>query len=78
MTDPAEGAEAKVAPMVVLDFGKKKRRDIKRLRKGRGRLMARLNETLGGLKEDGTIDAASQPIVVVVRQRPRRKGFRLF
>ncbi len=75
MTDSAEG---KVAPMVVLDFGKKKGRDIKRLRKGRGRLLARLNETLDGLREDGTIDAASQPIVVVVRQRPRRKGFRLF
>ncbi len=75
MTD---SPEAKMAPMVVLDFGKKKRRDLKRLRKGRGRLMTRLNETLEGLKEDGTIDAASQTIVVIVRQRPRRKGFSLF
>lgn len=75
MTDSAEG---KAASMVVLDFGKKKRRDIRRLRKGRGRLMDRLNETLDGLKEDGTIAASGQPIVVIVRQRARRKGFRLF
>jgi hypothetical protein len=64
--------------MVVLDLGKKKRRDVKRLRKGRGRLMKRLNETLEGLREDGTIAESSQPIVVVVRERPRRRGFRLF
>ena len=75
MTDTAEG---KPTPMVVLDLGKKKRRDVKRLRKGRGRLMKRLNETLEGLREDGTIAESSQPIVVVVRERPRRRGFRLF
>jgi hypothetical protein len=74
----ADTAEVKATPMVVLDFGRKKRRDIKRLRKGRGRLMRRLNETLDGLKEEGTISASSQPIVVIVRQRPQRKGFRLF
>ena len=74
MTDTAEG---KSAPMVV-DLGQKKRRDVKRLRKGRGRLMKRLNETLEGLREDGTIAESSQPIVVLVRERPRRRGFRLF
>lgn len=75
MTD---STEVKVAPMVVLDFGKKKQRDIKRLRKGRGRLMKRLNETLDELKAANTIDASGQPIVVVVRQRARRRKFRLF
>jgi hypothetical protein len=78
MTGAAEPAEGKAATMVVLDLGKKKRRDIKRLRKGRGRLMDRLNETLDGLKDEGTIAESSQPIVVIIRERPRRKGFRLF
>ena len=78
MTGAAEPAAGKAATMVVLDLGKKKRRDIKRLRKGRGRLMDRLNDTLDGLKDEGTIDASSQPVVVIVRERPRRKGFRLF
>jgi hypothetical protein len=78
MTGAAETAEDKAVTMVVLDLGKKKRRDIKRLRKGRGRLMDRLNETLDGLKDEGTIAESSQPVVVIIRERPRRKGFRLF
>jgi hypothetical protein len=41
MTYTAGTAKGKAASMVVLDLGKKKRRDIKRLRKGRGRLMDR-------------------------------------
>lgn len=78
MTSATETADGKAAKMVVLDLGKKKRRDVKRLRKGRGRLMDRVSETLADLQEDGTIAADSQAIVVIVRERPRRKGLRLF
>lgn len=78
MTSATETAEGKAATMVVLDLGKKKRRDVKRLRKGRGRLMERVAETLADLKDDGTIAAAGQTVLVIVRERPRRKGLRLF
>jgi hypothetical protein len=37
-----------------------------------------VSETLADLQEDGTIAADSQAIVVIVRERPRRKGLRLF
>jgi hypothetical protein len=75
MTGAAEGEEVR---MLLLDLGKKKRRDIKRLRKGRGRLMRRLNETLEGLKDEGTIATSSQPVIVIVRERSRSGGLRLF
>ena len=75
MTD---AAQPQTPSMVVLDLGKKKRRDIKRLRKGRGRLMARLSETLDALKEDGTLAASGQPVIVIVRERQRKGGLRLF
>lgn len=69
-----EGQDVKTASMIVIDMGKKKRKDVRRLRKGRGRLMRRLNEAIGDLQQEGVISESSQPIVVVVREKGRRRG----
>jgi uncharacterized protein DUF6200 len=67
-------AEAKLAETtsqspVVVDMGKKSRKQIKQLREGRGRLMAEVADLLEELRVAGTISASAQPVVVVVRQR---------
>jgi phage gp45-like len=60
-------------PTVILDLGKHKRKQIKRLRKGGGPLMADVKSALAEYQQNGTIAAGSQVVVVVVGQK-RRKG----
>lgn len=52
----------------VLDLGEHSRRRIRSLRRGEGRLMEKVEDTVAALKEDGVLDAAAQTAVVVVRQ----------
>jgi hypothetical protein len=72
MTESVNGSEK---PMIVIDMGKKRRKQIKRLRKGRGRLMNRVNDTISALTEDETIDANSQVVVVVVKEKKKSRGW---
>jgi hypothetical protein len=62
---------------IVLDMGKKSRKLIRRLRKGRGKLMDRVNGVIQDLKTDGSINASAQPIIIVIRQRAKRSVFGL-
>ncbi|HEY2322813.1 MAG TPA: hypothetical protein VGJ82_08105 [Thermoanaerobaculia bacterium] len=54
---------------IVLDLGSKSRKQIRRLRKGRGKLMNRVNTVVEELKTNGNISATAQPIIIVVKQR---------
>ncbi len=55
---------------IIVDLGKKKQKDVRKLRKGKpGKLLDRVQETLTHLRESGAITADAQPIIFVVRQR---------
>jgi DNA-binding TFAR19-related protein (PDSD5 family) len=43
---------------------------VKRLRKGRGRLMNRVERIVGDLIQAGTLKSTAQPVVIVVREIP--------
>ena len=45
-------------------------RQVKMLRKGRGKLMARVERIVADLAEAGTVKSGAQPIVIVVREAP--------
>lgn len=63
-----------IAPApVIIDIGKKKRSQVKKLRKGRGKLLDRVQDVLADMTTEGTI-TASQPVIVVVREKPKRVG----
>ena len=62
---------------VVLDLGKQRRKQIKRLRRGDGKLMDDINGAIAELRTAGTIGAMSQAVVIVVREK-RRKAKNLF
>jgi hypothetical protein len=56
--------------IIVVDFGKAQRKkQVKRLRKGQGKLMARVKSLVSELVEAGTVPATTQPLVIVVRER---------
>jgi hypothetical protein len=69
-----ERPDTTARPLIVLDLGTKRRKQIKRLRKGEGGLMQSINDTLTELKADAAIDPQSQIVVVVVKQKSKSKG----
>jgi hypothetical protein len=57
---------------VIIDLGKKKRSQVKKLRKGQGKLMEDVNELVADMQKDGTMQSKDQQVVVVVREKKRR------
>jgi len=52
----------------VIDLGEHSRRRVRRLRRGEGRLMERVEDAVVALTENGVLSAGAQTVVVVVRQ----------
>ena len=61
------------APIVV-NLGKQRRKRIKQLVQGKGKLMDELNDVVAELRTAGKIAPVAQQIIVVVKERPRRRG----
>lgn len=71
----ASDAESDSNAPIVVDMGKKSRKDVRKLRKGQsGRLMDRVEETLDHLKENGALTEGAQVVVFVVKEKSKRKG----
>ncbi len=61
---------------VVIDLGKKRRKQIKKLRKGSGKLMDRVATCIQELKSSGSISQSAQPVIIVVKQKKKKRmGF---
>ncbi len=69
---PSSGDAA--APLVV-DLGKKRRKVVRQLLNGEGKLVDEVNGAIAELKAAGTIGASAQPIIVVVRPRRKRRSW---
>ena len=70
VTDSKE-KQVEVAPAVVIDLGKKKRKKVRQLRKGKGPLLGEVDEAIAELRADGTINEGVEPVIVVVRQKEK-------
>jgi hypothetical protein len=68
--DPAE--TTKPGP-VIIDLGKKRRSQVRKLRRGQGSLMDEVNELVNNLRTNGTMQSKEQAVIVVVREKRRRK-----
>jgi Family of unknown function (DUF6200) len=71
---PATRAAAPQGAITIVDLGRRSKKQIKRLRKGEGRLLDRVEQTVDQLKADNEIDSNSEVVVVVVKQKDKRKG----
>jgi hypothetical protein len=73
----AEKADV-VTPPIVIDLGKQKRKRIKQLKKGRGRLVDRVNEVVAQVRLELGPEAEGKelvPVAVIVRRNAKcRKG----
>ena len=76
------GNESSTTPaqsnVLIVDMGKRKKKDIKRLRRGRGKLMDRISNTMGQLKEEGEIPEGSPVVVVLVREKRKKSGWTMW
>lgn len=62
---------------VIIDLGKQKKNRVKRLRKGRGRLMDDIALAMQELKEEGVVAEGAQPVIVVVREKDKKSRWPL-
>ena len=69
----AEAVHDPSAP-ILLDLGQHKRKAVKQLRKGKGKLLDDVLSTIEELKTVGTISQAAQPVIVVVKEKPTAKS----
>ena len=74
IADPADLASAHTEAPVVIDLGKHRRKAVKELRQGQGQLMTDISNCIRELQAAGTLSAPAQPVVVIVRQRPRKRA----
>lgn len=58
--------------MLILDIGKRKKKAIKRLRRGEGRLAEKVKAAVEEAKATATPDEAPQTVLVVVRQKRKK------
>ena len=72
-------ANKEAALPVIVDLGSAKRKLIKELHQGKGALTARVMEVISQLQADGTIGPTVQPVIVVIKKKPRSSSLaRLF
>lgn len=78
MTTPETAAKPAAKPTaaepIIVDMGKKSRKQVRRAREGSGKLMDKINAMLEDLRADGTIKGDAQPVLIIVRQKPRKKS----
>jgi Family of unknown function (DUF6200) len=58
--------------LVMVELDKRQsRKQIRRLRKGQGKLVGRIEDMVDELTRAGTVKAGAQPVVIVVREKTR-------
>ena len=56
---------------VIIDLGRKKRKAVKLLRKGQGKLMDDVRDAIDELSSAGTVKEGAQPVIIIVERRPK-------
>lgn len=74
-TKEATVDETAVAEPIIIDLGKQKKKRIKRLRQGYGRLAEDVAEAVEELKASGVVEGAAQPVIVVVREKKKKSAW---
>lgn len=60
--------------LIVVDLGKHKRKQVRRLRNGKdGKLLGEVGASIQELRDAGTISKSAETVVVVVREKRKRR-----
>jgi hypothetical protein len=73
----ANGTDQNVQLPVVIDLGRTRKRNIRKLKRGRGKLYEETNDVIEEVREGLGPEAASKeilPVIVVYRQKRKKKN----
>jgi hypothetical protein len=74
--DPKAAGPSSISELCVVDLGEHSQRSVKRLRRGEGRLMDKVEDAILNLREEGIlVDGDIQTVVVVVREESSFSNF---
>jgi hypothetical protein len=69
--EPRQHEKPSGSQLVIVDLEEaQSSHEVKRLRKGRGKLVNRVERIVADLVEAGTVKSTAQPVVIVVREFP--------
>jgi len=71
MASTAQALGAKTRGPVIVDLGKRKRKDIKQLRNGTGKLVDEIMDCIDELAAAGSLPSGAQPLILLVREKPK-------
>ena len=77
MATTAEIKKPEVLSPIIIDLGKRKKNDVKELRNGTGKLVDEVKGCIDELVEGGACSADAQPIVLIIREKPKRANLLL-
>lgn len=63
-------------PPIIIDLGKHRRKRVKNLRRGTGRLAEEVSQCIQELQAAGTIASTAQTVVVVVQQKRKSRSLK--
>ncbi|MCC6776903.1 MAG: hypothetical protein IT537_09750 [Hyphomicrobiales bacterium] len=70
-TEQQDKAPKSSSPIVIVDLeDPQTSQRVKQLRKGKGKLLTKVERIVSDLVEAGTVKATAQPVVIVVREIP--------
>ena len=67
LTDDQPGEPPSRPEPIIVELGDYSRKQIRKLRKGRGKLYDAMNEVLSELERTGSVSGTVQPVVLVVK-----------
>jgi uncharacterized protein DUF6200 len=72
---PVTAGATPAVETILIDLGNKKPKQVKQLRKGKGKLMDSIQEKLQRLREDGTLPKGVPSVIVVVGKKAPKNPF---
>ncbi len=60
---------------VIVDLGKQKKKRVRELREGSGKLLDEIRGAISELQRAGRVASNAQPVVVVVVEKPKARKF---
>jgi urease accessory protein UreE len=68
-SEPSEPSDdERIGDICILDMGEHNRRRVKRLRRGKGKLMSKVERAIEELQEGGVLSPSAQTVIVIVRE----------
>lgn len=68
------GQGTRSAAPIVVDLGKKPRKQIRQAREGTGKLLDEVKDVLDELRASGAVAANAQPVLIIVRQKRKKSS----